>query len=50
MWVVQIGLKRPRAVLVTALAMVIAPMVFALGKGGEQNEPLDRAVIGGLTS
>jgi multidrug efflux pump subunit AcrB len=34
----------------TALAMIIGmlPMAFALGEGGEQNAPLDRAVIGGL--
>jgi multidrug efflux pump subunit AcrB len=25
------------------------PMAFALGEGGEQNAPLGRAVIGGLT-
>ena len=35
----------------TALAMIIGmvPMAFALGEGGEQNAPLGRAVIGGLT-
>ena len=35
----------------TALAMVIgmAPMALGLGEGGEQNAPLGRAVIGGLT-
>jgi len=25
------------------------PMAFALGEGGEQNAPLGRAVVGGLT-
>ena len=35
----------------TALAMVIGmiPMALGLGEGGEQNAPLGRAVIGGLT-
>jgi multidrug efflux pump subunit AcrB len=35
----------------TALAMVIGmlPMSLGLGEGGEQNAPLGRAVIGGLT-
>jgi multidrug efflux pump subunit AcrB len=38
-------------VLMTALAMIIGmvPMAMALGEGGEQNAPLGRAVIGGLT-
>lgn len=41
---------RLRAVLMTALAMIIGmlPMSFGLGEGGEQNAPLGRAVIGGL--
>jgi multidrug efflux pump subunit AcrB len=35
----------------TALAMIIGmvPMALALDEGGEQNAPLGRAVIGGLT-
>jgi multidrug efflux pump subunit AcrB len=35
----------------TALAMGIGmlPMSLGLGEGGEQNAPLGRAVIGGLT-
>ena len=35
----------------TAFAMVIGmlPMSLGLGEGGEQNAPLGRAVIGGLT-
>jgi multidrug efflux pump subunit AcrB len=34
----------------TALAMILGmlPMALGLGKGGEQNAPLGRAVIGGL--
>jgi multidrug efflux pump subunit AcrB len=42
---------RFRPVLMTAFAMIIGmlPMAFALGEGGEQNAPLGRAVIGGLT-
>jgi multidrug efflux pump subunit AcrB len=39
-------------VLMTALAMIIGmiPMALAMGEGGEQNAPLGRAVIGGLTA
>jgi multidrug efflux pump subunit AcrB len=35
----------------TALAMIIGmlPMSLGLGEGGEQNAPLGRTVIGGLT-
>ena len=35
----------------TALAMILGmlPMSLGLGSGGEQNAPLGRAVIGGLT-
>jgi multidrug efflux pump subunit AcrB len=35
----------------TALAMIIGmlPMAMGFGEGGEQNAPLGRAVIGGLT-
>jgi multidrug efflux pump subunit AcrB len=45
------GVTRFRPVLMTALAMIIGmlPMALALGEGGEQNAPLGRAVIGGLT-
>lgn len=45
------GYTRLRPVLMTALAMVIGmlPMALGLGEGGEQNAPLGRAVIGGLT-
>jgi multidrug efflux pump subunit AcrB len=47
----EAGFTRFRPVLMTALAMVIGmiPMALALGEGGEQNAPLGRAVIGGLT-
>jgi CzcA family heavy metal efflux pump len=47
----QAGFTRFRPVLMTALAMIIGmvPMALALGEGGEQNAPLGRAVIGGLT-
>lgn len=42
---------RLRPVLITALAMIIGmlPMAFGVGEGGEQNAPLGRAVIGGLS-
>ncbi|HVK89235.1 MAG TPA: efflux RND transporter permease subunit [Kofleriaceae bacterium] len=45
------GMTRLRPVLMTALAMVIGmvPMAIGLGEGGEQNAPLGRAVIGGLS-
>ena len=44
------GMVRLRPVMMTALAMIIGmlPMSLGLGKGGEQNAPLGRAVIGGL--
>lgn len=44
------GATRLRAVLMTALAMIIGmtPLALGLGEGGEQNAPLGRAVIGGL--
>jgi Cation/multidrug efflux pump len=45
------GKTRLRPVLMTALAMIVGmiPMSLGLGEGGEQNAPLGRAVIGGLT-
>jgi multidrug efflux pump subunit AcrB len=45
------GMTRLRPVLMTALAMIIGmlPMSLGLGEGGEQNAPLGRAVIGGLS-
>ena len=44
-------MTRLRPVLMTALAMIIGmlPMSLGLGEGGEQNAPLGRAVIGGLS-
>ena len=46
----EAGATRLRAVIMTALAMMIGmlPMALGLGEGGEQNAPLGRAVIGGL--
>ena len=46
----QAGTTRLRAVVMTALAMIIGmlPMSLGLGEGGEQNAPIGRAVIGGL--
>jgi CzcA family heavy metal efflux pump len=46
------GFTRLRPVLMTALAMIIGmvPMALGVGEGGEQNAPLGRAVIGGLTA
>jgi multidrug efflux pump subunit AcrB len=45
------GYTRLRPVLMTAGAMVLGmvPMALGVGEGGEQNAPLARAVIGGLT-
>lgn len=47
----EAGRSRLRPVLMTASAMVIGmlPMALGLGDGGEQNAPLGRAVIGGLS-
>ena len=48
---VEAGATRFRPVLMTALAMIIGmiPMALGMGEGGEQNAPLGRAVIGGLS-
>jgi multidrug efflux pump subunit AcrB len=48
---IEAGFGRFRPVLMTALAMIIGmvPMALGFGEGGEQNAPLGRAVIGGLT-
>jgi multidrug efflux pump subunit AcrB len=45
------GITRLRPVMMTALAMIIGmlPMSLGFGEGGEQNAPLGRAVIGGLS-
>jgi multidrug efflux pump subunit AcrB len=45
------GITRLRPVMMTALAMILGmlPMSLGLGEGGEQNAPLARAVIGGLS-
>ena len=47
----EAGYTRFRPVIMTASAMIIGmiPMALGLGEGGEQNAPLGRAVIGGLT-
>ncbi|AGK51467.1 acrB/AcrD/AcrF family protein [Burkholderia thailandensis MSMB121] len=47
----EAGATRIRPVLMTALAMIIGmiPMALGLGEGAEQNAPLGRAVIGGLS-
>lgn len=47
----EAGATRLRPVMMTALAMIIGmiPMSLGLGEGGEQNAPLGRAVIGGLS-
>src|SRR4029077_6939715 len=47
----EAGFTRFRPVLMTALAMMIGmvPMALGFGEGGEENAPLGRAVIGGLT-
>src|SRR5205809_1536299 len=45
------GSTRIRPVLMAAADMIIGmlPMALGFGEGGEQNAPLGRAVIGGLT-
>lgn len=47
----EAGIVRFRPVIMTALAIVIGmlPMALGVGEGGEQNAPLGRAVIGGLS-
>jgi multidrug efflux pump subunit AcrB len=47
---IEAGVTRLRAVIMTALAMMIGmvPMALSLQEAGEQNAPLARAVIGGL--
>ncbi len=47
----EAGYTRLRPVMMTALAMIagMLPMALGMGEGGEQNAPLGRAVIGGLT-
>jgi len=47
----EAGSTRLRPVLMTAFAMILGmlPMALGLGEGGEQNAPLGRAVIGGLS-
>jgi multidrug efflux pump subunit AcrB len=47
---IEAGRIRLRPIIMTALAMILGmlPMALGLGKGGEQNAPLGRAVIGGL--
>jgi multidrug efflux pump subunit AcrB len=48
---VSAGFTRLRPICMTALAMIIGmlPMALGMGEGGEQNAPLARAVIGGLS-
>jgi Cu/Ag efflux pump CusA len=44
--------SRLRAVLMTSAAMIagMLPMALGLGEAGQQNAPLGRAVIGGLSA
>jgi multidrug efflux pump subunit AcrB len=48
---IEAGKYRLRPVLMTAGAMLLGmlPMAIGAGEGGEQNAPLGRAVIGGLS-
>src|SRR5580698_5871805 len=48
---VTAGYTRLRPIIMTAFAMIVGmlPMAVGLGEGGEQNAPLARAVIGGLS-
>lgn len=47
----EAGATRLRPFIMTAPAMIVGmiPMSLGLGEGGEQNAPLGRAVIGGLS-
>lgn len=49
--VLEAAVTRLRPVIMTALAMIVGmlPMALGLGEGGEQNAPLGRTVIGGLS-
>ena len=49
--VINAAKTRLRPVLMTALAMILGmlPMALGIGEGAEQNAPLGRAVIGGLS-
>ncbi len=46
------GRQRLRAILMTSLTTILAlvPLAIGTGEGSEQQAPLARAVIGGLTS
>jgi multidrug efflux pump subunit AcrB len=48
---VSAGSTRLRPIIMTAFAMIVGmlPMALGMGEGGEQNAPLARAVIGGLS-
>ena len=48
---VTAGSTRLRPIIMTAFAMIVGmlPMALGMGEGGEQNAPLARAVIGGLS-
>ena len=48
---VSAGFTRLRPIVMTAFAMIVGmlPMALGMGEGGEQNAPLARAVIGGLS-
>jgi multidrug efflux pump subunit AcrB len=48
---ISAGATRLRPIIMTAFAMIVGmlPMALGLGEGGEQNAPLARAVIGGLS-
>ncbi|WP_321474580.1 efflux RND transporter permease subunit [uncultured Paludibaculum sp.] len=48
---IDAGSARLRPILMTACAMIIGmlPMALGLGEGGEQNAPLARALVGGLS-
>lgn len=48
---IEAGFTRLRPICMTAFAMIVGmlPMALGLGEGGEQNAPLARAVIGGLS-
>jgi multidrug efflux pump subunit AcrB len=48
---ISAGSTRLRPIIMTAFAMIVGmlPMALGMGEGGEQNAPLARAVIGGLS-